>query len=87
MKNQQGYRAIGELGLRIPEDISVLGFDDHSYASIVSPPLTTFAHPKYDLGRWVAKLLIDSIEQNRKKLPMKIVFDPKLIERGSVAAI
>jgi GntR family transcriptional regulator of arabinose operon len=80
----QGYRAIAELGLRIPEDISVLGFDDHSTASIVTPALTTFEHPKYDLGRWVAKILIDEIEYKATALPMKLLFEPKLIERGSV---
>jgi GntR family transcriptional regulator of arabinose operon len=80
----QGYRAIAEKGLRIPEDISVLGFDDHSSASIVSPPLTTFEHPKYDLGRWVAKILIDEIEYKATALPIKLLFEPKLIERGSV---
>lgn len=81
----QGYRAIAELGLRIPEDISVLGFDDHSTASIVTPALTTFEHPKYDLGRWVAKILIDEIEYKATALPIKLIFEPKLIERGSVS--
>ncbi|MBN2658109.1 MAG: GntR family transcriptional regulator [Spirochaetales bacterium] len=83
----QGYKALAELGINVPEDISILGFDDHSNAAIVSPPLTTFAHPKYDLGRWVAKILIDEIENESKALPMKLIFEPKLVERGSVSSL
>jgi len=83
----QGYKALAELQIQVPEEISVLGFDDHNNAAIVSPPLTTFAHPKYDLGRWVAKILIDEIENDFNRLPMKLVFEPKLITRGSVADI
>lgn len=83
----QGYKALAEINKQVPEEMSVLGFDDHNIASIVSPPLTTFAHPKYDLGRWVAKILIDEIENNRDRLPMKLIFEPKLIRRGSVADI
>lgn len=81
----QGYKALAELGLRVPEDISILGFDDHSNSSIVSPPLTTFSHPKYDLGKWAARIIIDKIEKQTE--PMKLVFEPSLIERGSVASI
>jgi GntR family transcriptional regulator of arabinose operon len=80
----QGYKALTELGLKIPEDISVLGFDNHSNAAIISPPLTTFSHPKYSLGRWAAKILIDEIENNPRVRPIKLIFKPELIERGSV---
>ncbi|MBN1646824.1 MAG: GntR family transcriptional regulator [Spirochaetales bacterium] len=83
----QGYKAIAECGLHIPEDISVLGFDDFNYSAIVTPPLTTFSHPKYDLGKWVARILIDEIEHSREVMPKRMVFEPKIIERGSVAAI
>ena len=80
----QGYKALAELNIQVPEEISILGFDDHSNAAIVTPPLTTFAHPKYDLGRWVAKILIDEIENDSNALPMKLIFEPKLVERDSV---
>jgi GntR family transcriptional regulator of arabinose operon len=83
----QGYKALAELSLRVPEDVSVIGFDDHSNAAIVSPPLTTFSHPKYDLGKWAARILIDKIENRETAKPMKFVFEPKLIERGSVASV
>lgn len=83
----QGYKALAELDLKIPKDVSILGFDDHSNAAVVTPPLTTFSHPKYNLGRWAAKILMDEIENNFKTRPMKLTFKPKLIERGSVTSV
>ncbi len=80
----QGYKALAELNISVPEEISVLGFDNHSNCSIVSPALTTFEHPKYDLGRWAAVLLIEEIERGSTALPMKLIFEPRLVERGSV---
>ncbi len=81
----QGYRAIQEAGLRIPEDISVIGFDNYRSAELLYPPLTTFEHPKYRLGRWAARILLDEITEPRPRLPKKMVFEPILIERESVA--
>ena len=80
----QGYRAIREAGLSIPGDISVIGFDNYHTSALVDPPLTTFEHPKYDLGRWAAKLLLDELDENRPTLPMKLIFEPVLVERASV---
>ncbi|MGI9255490.1 MAG: GntR family transcriptional regulator [Salinispira sp.] len=83
----QGYRAFAQLKLRVPEDVSVIGFDDYHISSLVVPPLTTFEHPKYDLGRWTAKILIDEIEYKATALPMKLLFEPRLIERSSVRVL
>lgn len=82
----QGYRTIRELGFRIPEDISVIGFDDYHTSAVVRPALTTFEHPKYQLGRWAALLLCDGIELGESMVPTKIVFQPRIIERDSVAS-
>jgi len=79
-----GYKAIREMGLKIPDDISVIGFDNHESASVVHPGLTTFSHPKYRLGKWAARTVIDMVESESSILPMKIVFEPKMVERGSV---
>ena len=83
----QGYKALKERDLTVPGDVSVLGFDNYTTAALVTPPLTTFEHPKYDLGRWSAKILIDEIRQKSKALPMKIMFEPKLVKRGSVRVL
>lgn len=84
----QGYKALAEMGMRVPEDISVLGFDDHGNAALVSPPLTTFSHPKAELGRWAAKILLDEMQGGAvHPMPMTLEFKPRLVERGSVRRI
>ncbi|MFW6337815.1 MAG: substrate-binding domain-containing protein [Alkalispirochaetaceae bacterium] len=80
----QGYTALQELGISVPEDLSVLGFDNYQTTELLTPPLTTFEHPKYELGRWAANLLLDEMVNREKKLPMKLVFEPTLVERKSV---
>ncbi|MDC7241355.1 MAG: GntR family transcriptional regulator [Spirochaetales bacterium] len=80
----QGYEALRELNLDIPGDISVIGFDNYHNTHLVHPPLTTFEHPKYNLGKWAAKILIDEIEQGERLHPMELIFEPVLVERQSV---
>ncbi len=53
------YDALRELGRRIPEDISVVGFDDREIAQFMRPPLTTLVLPHYDMGALAAELLLD----------------------------
>jgi DNA-binding LacI/PurR family transcriptional regulator len=55
--------ALAELGLRVPEDISVVGFDDIPLAALVRPPLTTVRQPTHDLGRRAAEFLLARIAQ------------------------
>jgi GntR family transcriptional regulator of arabinose operon len=74
----QGYEALKELNLNIPDDISVMGFDNFHHTHLVNPPLTTFEHPKYNLGKWAAKILIDEIEQGERMMPMELIFEPVL---------
>ncbi|MFW6234036.1 MAG: GntR family transcriptional regulator [Spirochaetota bacterium] len=81
---QQGYLAIRESGLTIPDDISVIGYDNYRTSSMLQPGLTTFEHPKYELGKWAARLLIHKIERGEQTLPMKLFFQPVLVERASV---
>ena len=83
----QGYQAIAEAGLVIPEDISVIGFDNWRSTDMLSPPLTTFEHPKYNLGKWAAKILLDEMDANHANLPMKLVFEPVLVERSSIRSL
>lgn len=80
----QGYKAIKEAGLRIPDDISIIGFDDYEPSQLIDPPLTTFMHPKYRLGKWAAKILLEEMESEQPRIPMNLIFEPELIERGSV---
>lgn len=71
-------RALHELGRRVPEDISVIGFDDMPLASYYDPPLTTIHQDTDRMGREAAKLLIRAIESPEKKrrhlcMPVELV--------------
>ncbi|GAA3333170.1 hypothetical protein GCM10020331_096190 [Ectobacillus funiculus] len=57
-------QAAKENGLIVPEQLSVVGFDDTAIATIVDPPLTTIAQPIQVMGREVMKLMIDMIEKS-----------------------
>jgi LacI family transcriptional regulator len=81
-----GVIKLSQNGMRIPEDLSVIGFDNISLAGIVTPRLTTIAQPMYQMGRQAAKLLITKIVRNKdeKKEPMHLLtFSPELIVRDS----
>jgi len=58
-------RALHELGLRVPDDVSVVGFDDTPLASYTVPSLTTVAVPAYELGRTAVSLLAAALEGRR----------------------
>lgn len=77
--------AIHEQGLAIPADISVLGFDDLSWAPSLNPPLTAVAQPTYELGRNAAELLFRRIA-NGSGTPIEINLSPTLIVRDSCRA-
>jgi DNA-binding LacI/PurR family transcriptional regulator len=77
--------SIKSLGLKIPDDIAVIGFDDSDWAQILEPPLTLISQPVYDLGETAAEMLIKNIENdNSKKEKLIVTMNTKLIERGSV---
>jgi LacI family transcriptional regulator len=83
-----GALKLGQKGIRIPEDLSVIGFDNISLTEMVTPTLTTIAQPTYQMGQQAAKLLISKIMsgandfQEPKQL---LIFSPELIERKSCA--
>ena len=74
--------AIQEAGLRVPEDISVMGFDDIPLATFCNPALTTIRQPLEHMGRTAARMLIDRIEK-RSDYTAEFVIEPELIVRGS----
>ncbi|MBR4579555.1 MAG: LacI family DNA-binding transcriptional regulator [Oscillospiraceae bacterium] len=80
-----GYNAILEAGLRIPEDISAIGYDGIRLAEIVSPRLTTWQQNTSDLGREAAARLIELIEHPKTALIDRFVISGRLLEGGSVA--
>ena len=73
-------QAIREKGLRIPEDIGLVGYDDIPFSSLISPALTTIRIEKQELGIESVKLLLSHINGNREK-PKKIMLDVDIIVR------
>jgi len=79
-------KAIHELGLRCPEDISLAVFDDIPFGDVIQPRLTVVTQPAYELGRRGAELLVARIEGREKSpTPVRIELSPELIVRGSTA--
>jgi LacI family transcriptional regulator len=78
-------QAIGEGGLQVPNDISLVGMDDIPYASFLSPPLTTIHLPSYQAGQIGIQMLLD-VEQPYGSR-QRIVLPTRLVERASTAAL
>ena len=76
-------KAVRDKGLSVPDDISIIGFDDINTVSFLDPPLTTVAQPKDELGERAVELLIRKIENNIMTLNEQIVLKPTLIKRKS----
>jgi LacI family fructose operon transcriptional repressor len=77
--------AIRESGLRVPEELSVVGFDDMPWATLLHPPLTTVAQPTNELGRRAVEDLLERLDQPNKPVS-HVQLMPKLIIRESTAA-
>jgi LacI family transcriptional regulator len=71
-------------GVRVPEDMSVMGFDGIDFGQMVTPPLTTVYQPTYELGRLACGMLLDRLDGISPQ-GADIVLQPKLLERSSVA--
>ena len=81
-----GYKAINGLNLKVPDDISVIGFDDIDLAKISNPPLTTVRVYKEELGSIAVRTLLNMI-RGGINLPKTTIVPTKLIERESVKDI
>jgi alanine racemase len=76
-------RAARELGMRVPDDLSVVGFDDIDLAAHVDPPLTTVHQPIRQKGADAVRLLLDEVEQRTANEPQHLRLETRLIVRGS----
>jgi len=77
-------RAIRDIGLRVPQDISVMGFDNLDFSSQIDPPLTTVAQPFYEMGVRACRRLIQMIEKGQNSRPKVEVLSAQLVIRKSV---
>jgi LacI family transcriptional regulator len=78
--------AASELGLNVPDDVSIMGYDDQELARYTHPPLSTLTLPNYEMGRQAGELLIELATRNKTSWPKTIKIDGPLIERASVGA-
>ena len=79
-------RAFEDAGLHIPDDISLMGFDNIDMAQFVKPALTTISVPTWELGRLAVKVLMDRIETGRC-YPLQVTLPFQLIERESCKSL
>lgn len=73
--------AVLESGLRIPEDIALMGFDDIDMASLIGIELTTISQNKYEMGVMGVKILVDKIEKKTPNMVNKVVLEARLMIR------
>lgn len=74
-----------KMGIKIPDDLAVIGIDDVSFASFYTPSLTTIAQPSFEMGAQAARLLLKKIDSKAEVMetPAPHRFSGQLIERGS----
>ena len=75
-------KALSEIGIRVPEDISVTGYDNSQTASSTGLRLTTIVHPQEQLGEMAASMLLKMIRG--EQVDQKVVISPELIEGNTV---
>lgn len=80
------YQAIVQRGLRIPEDISIVGTDDVQTSALLDPPLTTFKVPTFELGRTAAQTM-HALVEHRSIAPARTVLHGRLVPRTSTRAL
>ena len=77
--------AIMNRGLRIPEDMSVVGFDDIYVSGLPMVNLTTIHHPSREMGNAAAEILLKRIQAKRRPRAKEVIFEPRLVVRGTTA--
>ena len=76
------YDVLAEAGLRCPEDISIVGFNDIPFLDKLSPPLTTVRVPHYEIGSRATELLLRRLDDPSSE-PVTVLLQPQLVVRGS----
>lgn len=77
-------KAFKEEGIRIPNDISIVSFDEQVYSDLLFTPLSTVSHMNENLGDIALKMVLDQFDKNIKAKPKNVVLKSKLIIRDSV---
>ena len=80
-------RALHDSGLRVPPDVSVVGFDDIKEAAFQTPSLTTIRQPLHRMGELAVELLLPQLESSGTKAPSQMAVEPELIVRESTGPV
>lgn len=83
----KSIEAINNNDLKVPEDISVIGYDNIKISSMIKIPLTTIRQPKYLLGKLAAEQLLEVLESRSDKEARKVILRPELVIRQSCRRI
>jgi LacI family transcriptional regulator len=75
------YQAIMEEGIRVPEGIALVGFNDIEFTSMKGIELTTIGQKKYEMGALAVRTLVERIEGGKVGPPKEIILEPELIIR------
>ncbi len=78
-------KEIKKKGLKVPQDIALVGFTDEFHATVVEPNLTAVAHPTFEIGKEAARLLLNEINSDKKTDAQKVVMKARLVARESSA--
>jgi LacI family transcriptional regulator len=70
-------------GVRVPDDVALIGYDDIDYAASAAIPLSSIRQPSREMGRRAAELLMSEIEAGGRGERQHIVFEPELVARAS----
>ena len=81
------YAAVSDVGLRVPNDVSVMGYDDIKMASDLEPRLTTIHQPIYEMGRRSIQMMLRQVGEGDRILPESVVLSASLVERDSVRSL
>ena len=79
--------ALKDEGIKLPEEVSIVGFDDAPFAQYTNPRLTTIMQPRVEMGTVAAQLLIERIAEKHQRLPKNVILPTKIVERESVRDI
>lgn len=77
---------LARLDIKVPGDISLIGFDDSKLVRLNNVSITSLTHPKRWAGKKAAEIILDNIKKDKTKYNENIIFTPRLIKRDSVAS-
>ena len=77
-------RLLAKRGIKIPEQVALIGFDEWEWAAYLTPPITVVSQPSYEMGWKATDLLVKRIQNSESWAgPQKLYYEPELVARKS----